>query len=193
MGVYRLPSMAESDPATPTTPDTNMSERSQTCLVGITIFIEDKRLRYRPTLWPTMKTTDLEIDIYMLIKYVFREANYSATDLKGLLKDATDALVLVRLQGPRGFYIRTLTDVEEDADLWEEVLDYEFPLRHEVEPLVVTTKSRKRGREEDVESETPSSKRVRMTKPTTGILGRITGKQSTNRKKTNPSALQYWS
>lgn len=184
--------MAESDPATPTTPDTIMSERSRTCLVGVTIFIEDTRHRYRPTLWPTMKITDLEIDIYNLIKSVFREATYSATDLKGLLEEATDALVLVRLQGPPGFYIRTLADVEEDADLWEEVLDSEFPLRHMAQPLVVTTKSRKRGREEDVEPETPSSKRVRMMKPATGILGRIKGEQG-KRKRTYPTALQYWS
>lgn len=51
--------------------------------------------------------------------------------IKELIKKADSTHVLVRLLGPPGVYLRTLEDLENDPGLWEEILNYEFPQRHE--------------------------------------------------------------
>lgn len=160
MPAYRVPSMAESEFLTQGTMAEAAPELPQTCLLGITIFIHEKRIAYRPNLWPAIRATDLATEAYLVIMDAFPGAEYTAIDLSGFMQQATDAHVFVRLEGPPGMYIRTLEEVEGDAKLWEEVLNYEFPRRHVIMKHWEASRGKKRRFEEDEETELPASKRV---------------------------------
>lgn len=152
--------MAQSEPSPASTSMEAVPKIPKTRLIGLTIFIDEKRIAYRPFLSPGLKAKDLAIEIFWMLKHIRRDGNYQAKDLKELMREAKDASVLVRLEGPPGFYIRTLSDVEDDAALWEEILNYEFPGRHQVTAKRTEAGSTKRSREEGREIEMPSSKRV---------------------------------
>lgn len=182
MPVFRVPSMteseAESDSESPNAQMASMiaaaDELPKTCLYGITIFIDDHRIFYQPIqLWETMKATDLEEEAFQFCKIipgVFGDPKYSsATDLAGLMGLATDAHAFVHLREPPNNYIRTLADLEGDAPLWEEILNYEFPDRHamqvsETEAAMTAGKKRERDDDEEPKAVTnmPPSQRICM-------------------------------
>ncbi|KAB5585319.1 hypothetical protein GE09DRAFT_1276878 [Coniochaeta sp. 2T2.1] len=99
-------------------------------LFGITLYFEDKRIFFRPKLRPSMPATDLSQQAFILLMQV-SEAEYPATDLQDLLSFLPDSHAFVSLMIKEGgrLFFRTVEEFESDADLWDEVLDAEFPDR----------------------------------------------------------------
>ena len=134
----------------------------QSYLQGITIYINSKRIAYRPNLYPAMSVADLAGEAYRVVLHALPEyAWYPASNLWELLRQVTGSHVFVRLENPARVYIRTLAEVEEDAALWEEILDCEFPGRHTA--AAERWEGRKWGKrrfEEDEDSGLPRIKNV---------------------------------
>ncbi|KAJ9143561.1 hypothetical protein NKR19_g6826 [Coniochaeta hoffmannii] len=146
-------------------------EPPQNFLQGITIYIDEKRIAYRPNLRPDMTVTDLADEAYRVILHALPEYTwYPASNLKDLLRQVTGSHVFVRLENPARVYIRTLAEVEADVDLWDEILDYEFPRRTAAaERWEEKAKGKKHRFEEDEDSEAPCTKRVCVEKANEGL------------------------
>lgn len=134
---HTVPSMANSNALVPNKPTHEATPNlPHAYILGITIFINDTRIAYRPRLWPTATAADLAAEARLVTADAMADAGCRTMSGGDLLLEgaAAEVHVFVRLEGARGVYLRTMEEVEGDENLWEEILDCEFPWRHGTVP-----------------------------------------------------------
>jgi hypothetical protein len=130
MPTYRVPTMLDSVSLTAEPHGRAFTGLPKTYIMSVVVFFFGRRMEYRPKLWPAMKATDLRIGVCKVILDAFPGLKDTVVDFDDAFRQDPDLDVLLHLQNPETWFLRTLADVETDSDLWERILNFEFPHRH---------------------------------------------------------------